>query len=881
MFLWIVSVSLAPASSQASAGPTPPMDAAEIRLALEQLQVVGSALYVAAHPDDENTALLAWLEGEKKVRAAYLSITRGDGGQNLIGYEAGDLLGVIRTQELLAARRVDHAEQFFTRAVDFGYSKTPEETMAIWGRDSVLADVVWTIRSFRPDVIITRFGTDGSGGHGHHTASAILAHEAFEAAADPSRFPEQLRFVRPWRAKRLVWNNWRPRPEAPAGERPSPPLLTVDVGTYNSLLGRSYSEIAGESRSMHKSQGFGSPERRGSLIQYFEQTRGDSASRDLFEGVDLSWSRVAQGEKVAELLARAQKAYDPGEPHRIVPLLAQALAAMRALPADPIVDHKRSEMIDVMRSCAGLWLEAIATRPGATPGGRVQVMLSALNRSSARLVLDRIELPFGAVAMTVRPVSPPSPAGAAPAPSGADTTRREARDLELPFNRAVAAEAAIALPADPSLTQPYWLVEEPAKGLHRVASQTSIGRPQNTPALMARVVIRFEAPGMAAVPLEFDVPVVYRWTDPVLGERYRPFEVTPPATIEMDASAYLFSGAGPREVRVTVRSHTREVAGEVRLRLPAGWRADPPFHRVLFSEADAESAVAFRVHPGATGTGRIVAEIELGGARWSHRMVRLDHSHVPIQTLFPEAFARLVRADVAHSGETVGYVMGSGDRVPDALHQIGYRVRLLGDDDIANGSWGDLDAVVIGVRAYNTRPRLKALQRRLLDYVRDGGTLVVQYNTAEPSLVDRLGPHPFTISRERVTVEEAPVRRLAPDHPLLTRPNRITDADFEGWIQERGLYFASPWAPEYQTLLSCNDPGEPPRDGGLLYARHGKGVFLYTGYAWFRQLPAGVPGAYRLFANLVSAGRVVQAETSGSGTGRASSAAAKGRSSNR
>ncbi len=834
--------------------PAEPMNAAEIQLALERLRVLGSALYVAAHPDDENTAFLTWLTQGRKIRAGYLSLTRGDGGQNLIGSETGLDLGVIRTQELLAARRIDGAEQFFTRALDFGYSKRADETMEIWGREAILSDVVWTIRTFRPDVIVTRFPTDSTGGHGHHQASAILAEEAFRAAADSTRFFEQLAHVKPWQAKRIVWNAFRFDPT----RDPPGPNVGVDLGEYNRLLGRAYTEIAAESRSMHKSQGFGASERRGPVPNFFVHRDGALASKDLFDGVDIGWTRISGGDRVDRFLAEALKRFRSGDPDRIVPELLKAHAAMTDLEsrpnADPWIAIKRRELEDLIASCSGLWLEAIAESPTTVPGGEVKVRFSALNRSPAPLVLERIEVPHGAQAMDPEP-----PAGGPAADTAGSplVARKEVRDRELSDNRPVNGEATIVLPRDQRDTQPYWLRREPLPGRFDVGDFSVLGRADTPPPLQARFVVR-----AGSQRLIFDRPIVYRWTDPVQGERYRPLEIAPPVGVRLDRPVYLFPTRDPVEVLVVAQTGTQPMSGTLRLELPEGWRATPT-GKTLELAANAEASTRFTVYPpdaglrgGATATvGSVTAIFESGGKEYARNIERIDYPHIPIQSNFPPARAKLVRADVQHLGSEIGYIMGSGDGIPDALRQMGYRVSLLEDDDIGAGSLSRFDAIVVGVRAYNTRPRLRALQPRLIDYVSGGGTLVVQYQTADRALDGKLGPLPFTISRNRVSVETAEVRFPSAQHPLLVRPNLITADDFGGWVQERGLYFASPWDPGYEAVLSANDPGEPPRDGGLIYARHGKGVFIYTGFSWFRQLPAGVPGAFRLFANLVSAGR--------------------------
>ena len=815
---------LTAAHSPLAADPRPPepMDAAELKVAIQKLQVTGTALYVAAHPDDENTAFITWLSRGRKVRTGYLSMTRGDGGQNLIGTETGDRLGVLRTQELLAARRIDGGEQFFTRALDFGFSKTSEETMEKWGRDRILSDVVWVIRRFRPDVIVTRFPTNGDGGHGHHTASAILAEEAFTAAADSSRFPEQLRWVRPWRAKRLVWNVFR---FGSQGADTTRGRVRVDLGEYSAALGRSFTEIAGESRSMHKSQGFGAAERRGTWINTFEHRLGERASGDLFDGVDLTWGRIRDGERLQSLFERANRAFDPERPEVVLPALLEAWDVMAKLDGEPVVVRKREELLEVIRSCAGLWLEATAAQHLTTPGGRVRVVASALARRSVDVHVPVVTLRAGGVMLAERKP-----------------------DWTLGRNEPRSDTAQVTLPATLAASGPYWLARRPLPGAADVADQTLIGTPENAPALTARFTVQ-----ILRRTLTFETPVVHRWVDPVQGERYRDLVIAPPALLRFDHGAYLFPDSKAREVRVNVQSADRAVQGQLSLELPAGWSAEPRETAVALRAGQADTTLRFLVTPGRTpAAATVAARFFADGAVSSSQIARIDYGHVPIQTLLPPAEARLVRTDLEAGRGRVGYVMGSGDQGPEALAQMGFTVALLSDDELENADLTPFDAIVTGVRAYNTRPRLIALQPRLLGYVAGGGRLVVQYNTAEEGLQDRLGPWPFRISRDRVTVEEAEMRLLDGKHPLLSRPNAIGAADFAGWVQERGLYYARPFDTRYDTLIVANDPGDAPRSGGLLHARHGKGEFIYTGLAFFRQLPAGVPGAWRLFANLVS-----------------------------
>jgi LmbE family N-acetylglucosaminyl deacetylase len=798
--------------------PAPPMDAAGIRLALERLEVTGSALMIAAHPDDENTAVLSWLASGRKMRTAYLSMTRGDGGQNLIGSESGVALGLIRTQELLAARRLDGAEQMFTSALDFGYSKNTEETLKFWEKDRILADVVRAIRTFQPDVIVTRF-TPKLGGHGHHTASAALAEEAFAAAADPARFPEQ--HLAPWRAKRLVWNAFR---FGGAGPDTTPGRIQVDLGAYDPLLGRSYAELAGESRSMHKSQGFGASERRGTWTNGFEVRLGEPATKDLFEGVDLTWKRFPGGDAVMRALADAKKAWDPQAPHLMLPALAKAHRAMEAAGDAPVVRHRREEINDLMRACAGLWLEAIAASPAVSPGSTATIATAALRRSPAEVVLESVQIRPGA------------------------ENRNVVRTLAV--NEPAADTFQVVVPQGRKPSQPFWLRSAPRAGSFRIEDPAETLRPENEPALAARFTVR-----IAGERLVFDVPVAYRWVDRVQGERYRDLAVVPPATLRFEEDVHVFPlpGVAPKDVRVTVEGADRAIDGSLRLALPAGWSAAPQAHAIRLARAAQETTVTFRVTPGAGPAASVMrAEFVAAGETWSARRVVIDHEHIPVQILFPVAEARLVRDDVVCAAREVGFIEGSGDAIPQALRAMGVRVTPLSDEDVERSDLSRFDAIVAGIRAYNTRPRLRSLEPRLLDYASQGGRLIVQYNTSEPGLGEGLGPYPFTISRDRVTDETAAMTIAKPDHPLVTRPNKIAARDFDGWVQERGIYFAGPVDSRYEPVLTCHDPGESDLAGGLIYAPVGRGVFVYTGLVFFRELPAGVPGAYRLFANLVS-----------------------------
>lgn len=811
-------LTLAVAALPARAGSLP--GAGERRLALEKASVLGSVLYIGAHPDDENTAMLAYLAKGRRLRAAYLSLTRGDGGQNLIGTEQGDALGAIRTQELLAARRVDGAEQYFTRAIDFGYSKTAEETLRIWGHDEILADVVWVIRTFRPDVIVTRFPESGDGGHGHHTASAILAREGFEAAGDPRRFPEQLAHVAPWRATRLLWNAWR-REGQPA---PTKPRLTVDLGTYDPLLGQAYTELAATARTFHKSQGFGSSPRRGPVPNELELVAGAPAESDLVEGVETSWRRLPGGEAVETALSRARAAYTDAAPHLAVPALADAREALGRLAPDPWVQVKRRELDALIRACTGLWLEAVAGEPVVSPGSTLRVTATAINRSPLAMRLLRVTPSVG---------GPPLPA-----------------DTALASNQPKTTELALLVPVDTPPSRPYWLVGSHRNGRYELTDMGLVGRPEGPPPIEVTFTL-----GIEGREVPYTVAVEYSTTDPVNGERTRPVAVVPQVTATFGVPMLAFATGGPRSVTVRVQAHRADASARLALRLPPGFVCKPETTDVRLERIGDETTAAFEVTaPDAPVVGEAAIEIVGQTRTTACQAVGVDHPHIPPILLLPPAVVRAVRLDARAGVRRVGYIPGAGDEVAEVLRQLGIEVVTLDEATLDGTALAKLDAVVTGVRAANTREGLAAAMPALLAFVEGGGTLVMQYNTERGLDMARFAPYPLKLSRDRVTDETAAVRFLLPDHPALTSPNRLTDADFAGWVQERGLYFAGEWDPAYAAPLAMADPGEKESAGSLLVAHHGKGTYVYTGLAFFRQLPAGNPGAIRLFLNLLGTG---------------------------
>lgn len=798
----------------------PAANAAEIQLQLNKLKVLGSVLYLAAHPDDENTRLIAYLSKEKLYRTGYLSLTRGDGGQNLIGNELGDLLGLIRTQELLAARRIDGGEQFFTRANDFGFTKNPEETFTFWNRDSILADIVYVIRSFRPDVIICRFPVTGEGGHGQHTASAILAQEAFTAAADPRRFPEQLKKVEVWQAKRLLWNTFN----FGGNNTISDDQLKVDIGVFNPLLGKGYSEIAADSRSMHKSQGFGAGKNRGAQLEYFKTMLGAAPATGLFDDINTGWNRMEGSERLQLLIDKAISDYNPADPAGSVKDLLNIRDALQQLPDGYWKTQKLREAEQLICLCSGLWFEAYSTQAVLATGNTLEWKVQVINRGA---------IPVEFKSVTVQQF---------------DTMLNKT----LPENILFTLQRKQLLDVATPVSQPYWLQQPHGLGMFTISNKEMTGRPENDPAVMA--TFNFEIEGRS---FSYKRPLVYKYVDPVRGEVYQPLAIAPAITATLDEPVYLFRSDQARQVKVNLKSNRDDASGTVSLKVPQGWVVTPSGNSFALKLKGDEASVIFTVSPSTHAITAKVdtmkAMVEMNGEKYDKGLRSISYDHIPAMQLFPPAQSKLVSVPLIVQGKNIGYVKGAGDVIPEMLRQVGYNVTMLDDDAIANGNLAVYDAVITGVRAYNTNDRLKYLNGKLLSYVKAGGVLLVQYNTNGNDLVmNDIGPYPFKISRDRVTDEGAKVRFLMPEDALLNVPNKITDKDFDGWVQERGLYFVSDVDSNYRKIFSMHDKDEQPLDGALIACDYGKGRFVYTGLSFFRELPAGVPGAYRLFVNLIS-----------------------------
>lgn len=808
---------------------------ADIHHALQKANVLGSALYVAAHPDDENTRLISHLSNSMLMNTAYLSLTRGDGGQNLVGPEIRELLGVIRTQELLAARRTDGGGQMFSRANDFGYSKNPEETQKIWNRDEVIKDMVWAIRKHRPDVIVNRFSHDsGRRTHGHHTSSAQLSVEVFEMAGDPSVFPEQLKYVETWQPTRLFFNTswWFYGGRDKFANADKSNMVAVDAGQFYPLRGKSNNEIAAESRSMHKSQGFGSIGTRGEQMEYCDFIKGKKPGNntDLFEGINTTWSRVKGGGPIGKMLSDILQNFDHAEPSASVPALVKAYAQIQNLPEGHWKKTKGAEVKKIIAACMGLYLEAVADDYSAVPGQRVELAIEAINRSGISTQLNSVSY----------------------LPMGMDSTL----NVDLENNTVLKFWKKIDLPKNMPHTNAYWLNKNWELGMYTVEDPLLRGLPETPRQFKVRFNLTIE--GQA---ISFEREVIHKYDDDVKGEVYRPFEVIPPVSVSLADEVYLFTDGAPRAIKAVVKAGRPGVSGKATLARPQGWEISPEYIPFDLTQKGEEQVVTFQLSPPANSTeGKISPIADIGdGGGYTRQQVVIEYDHIPTQTVYLNSVAKVARMDLKKAGDRIAYVMGAGDKIPESLRQIGYEVDLLDPENQPDFTLENLekyDAVVLGVRAYNVVKPLQFLQPKLMDYVKNGGTMVVQYNTHRNLSVpmEEIAPYPLKISRDRVSVEEAEVRFLAPDHPVLNFPNKITQKDFEGWVQERGLYFPNEWADDFTPILSSNDPGEPARDGGLLVAEYGKGHYVYTGYSWFRELPPGVPGAYRIFANLLSVG---------------------------
>ena len=819
----IIALSTTAVLAQQPQKPT----ASEIYHKLEKLNFLGSALYVAAHPDDENTRLISYLANDMHAKTAYLSLTRGDGGQNLIGPEIRELLGVIRTQELLAARASDGGEQLFTRANDFGYSKHPDETLEIWNKDAVLSDVVRAIRTFKPDVIINRFNHRNPGStHGHHTASAMLSFEAFDLVGDATKFPETAITYGSWEPKRLLFNTswWFYGSKEKFEKADKSNLVSVETGNYYPALGLSNGEIASLSRSMHKSQGFGSTGTRGKQTEYLEFLKGEfpQDTTNIFDGINTSWSRIEGGVAIGKILNPLLDSFNFQDPSTIVPQLVEAYKLLKDTKQGHWRSIKLKELEELIVACSGVFLEAVANKESINPMGAYTLKVEAINRGANKITLSTITTASGLILSSKEIVLL--------------SNEKENLELEVTSQNKVPSTA-------------YWLKSKGTLGMYS-APKDLIGLPQTPAAEQISFTLNIDNTA-----LQILKDVVYKFNDPVDGEVYRPFNVLPKVSASIAEKVLVFADENSQKVAVHVRAGKDNLEGTLQLNAPKGWVVSSPQLFTLERQGETSTLWFTVTPPKNQSQGYLRPLIQIGDTYYDKELINIDYDHIPYQSVLLPSKAKVVRINIEKKGQHIGYIQGAGDGVGQSLEQIGYSVTNLDVTEISAQSLKKYDAVVVGVRAYNTIAALAFAQKELNKYVQAGGTMVVQYNTSHRLVTKQVAPYALSLSRDRVTDEFAPVTILDPSHSVLNSPNKITQEDFKGWVQERGLYFPNKWAEEFTPILAMNDKGAPQTKGSLLVARYGKGHYVYTGLSFFRELPAGVAGAYRLFANIISIGK--------------------------
>ena len=789
---------------------------------LEKLDVFGKVLYVAAHPDDENTRLIAYLANEKKYETAYLSATRGGGGQNFLGTHLKDNLGLIRTQELLEARKIDGGQQFFTSAVDFGYSKEPVETLNFWNEEKILSDFVWIIRKFRPDIIITRFNQTPYITHGHHTASTILAEKAFNLSGDPDAFPEQLKYVKTWQSQRLLWNT--SRRFFNLKEEDIEKMLKIDVGVYNNKIGKSYNEIASESRSMHKSQAFGALRRRGSEEELIVYSQGKKAENDIMEGVITSWDRVKPNDELKSYLKKAKDSFNINKPYEIIDYLSLAHRELnRVIDRDWRV-IKKNEIKNLIKASSGLFFEALSNVELASNGEEIKIKFDIINRSPYPIKLEKIQL---------------------------DKTEYIIND-SLENNKLLSVEKNFKISTESEVSEKYWLKNPSEFGSYNIDDQRLIGDPDNQPTLEAKFVFRINGQQIS-----YNSPIIYKINSPINGDEYRPFNIGNPIYLNPLNNLEYYVNTNKKKLKVEVISGANDVKARIYLEVSDGTKVEPEFYDIEFKKKDERKTLSFDITlPGNKNSiNKVSYKAKVEGDILSRGIDKIIYSHISHQTRFPKSDVSLIKFNLNIKAKNIAYQMGSGDKVPESLSLVGYNVDLFEKKDINAEKLKNYDALIIGVRAFNSDKSLFDIKPQLMNFMESGGNVIVQYNTSRNLDVNKFSPYSFQLSRNRVSQENAPVRIINSKHPALNYPNKINLDDFNGWVQERGLYFPNSWSQEYETIISSNDEGEKPNNGGILISKVGEGYFVYTSYSWFRQLPAGVSGAYKIFSNLISLGK--------------------------
>ena len=812
-------------SSDISAQRPKRYNSAEIFKKMQKLNILGNALYIAAHPDDENTRLITYLSNASLINTAYLSLTRGDGGQNSIGPEQSELLGVIRTQELLSARGVDGGSQYFTRVMDFGYSKSADETLNIWNKDEILYDVVWVIRKFQPDVIITRFPADSRAGHGQHETSAIAANEAFDMAANPSVFPDQLEYVDVWQPERLLLNTgrwWNPD----IGDTEN--VTSVDIGEYDPLTGLSYSELGADSRSQHRSQAFGVTWRRGESKEYLEYLKGSKPESGLFDGIDISWNRVGR-QDIENAVKNLLENYNFENPAQNIDAFLKVRALIETVEDDIWRTKKLGEIEDIIKACMGLYLETTADHSYLSPKDDVTFNMEMTNRSDIEVKLKHIS----SIALKY------------------DTLLQQT----LANNQPLRINTKKIIPEGIKETTPFWLRTPQENYRYNIENPEDYGRAISPPPIF----FDFEVEIMGQF-IAFRIPVTYTWTNRMEGQQYKPLEVGPRLFVEIQEKVLIYPDNDGKNVNVSISSKNQSLSGTLQLEIPVGWSVLPQQVNISVEPNETADFQFTLIPPETASSGKIKAIAKVNGSEYDRRLAEVSYDHFPKQAIYLPAEAKIVKLDIQKRGDKVAYIQGAGDDVGASLEQIGYDVTYVSEHNIESINLGSFDAIVFGIMAFNNYAYLVDYSQNILDFVEGGGTVILQYNNIRIGVKSPI-IHPYPIefsgrsSQVRVSVENAEVRFLDPENSILNYPNKISSIDFDNWVQERGLYFPVKWDEHYTAVLSSNDPGEDPLDGGLLVAKYGKGYFIYTSYAWFRQLPAGVPGAYRIFANMISVGK--------------------------
>ncbi|UQB69820.1 PIG-L family deacetylase [Epilithonimonas zeae] len=800
----------------------------EIYRELKTLKQLPKVLYLAAHPDDENTGLLSWLIHDQNVETGYLSLTRGDGGQNLLGSEYGAALGLIRTHELLEARKLDGARQFFTRAIDFGFSKNTTDTFKQWDLDSITADVVWVIRKFRPDVIICRFPPTAAAGHGQHAASAVIAEKAFKLAGDKNAFPDQLKYVNVWQPKRVLWNTFRFGNNNTTAEN----QLKVTVGQYDAHLGMGYGELAGLSRSLHKSQGAGTQSVAGIKTEYFSHVAGEPAKSTLFDGINKTWTKEGNPD-IDVSLDKIIADFNFNHPDLSLPALLALRKKVLALKDSDLKKDKIKSLDNIILSCAGFMGEVVTNQAEAVAGDNYNFRLNLISRAENPVVLDNVKW----------------------------LNQSENLNRKLSKDSLITIQHDIQIPVDAALTEPYWLAKPAVNAAtFSVPNDTLIGLPEAESPLNVLLDLK-----IGSEKLQVKLPLSFKKLDPVRGDVVEALRIVPALELKFTQPLYLVKENEDLHLSLNfkVNSNRQFKNGKVNL-LYNGERLGGGDLKSINEKDVTVDYVIPKTQLASIKSNQLQldANFVADGVTYNKKQVLIQYPHLPSLQYFTPATVAVMKGDIQVKVKKVGYIQGAGDFIPEFLRIAGIQVDVLKDEDFygnldeSGGSQNKLsqyDAIVLGVRANNTEKKLGRWMPFLWSYVKSGGNLVMQYNTNQDTTVDQLGMYNFTIANKRVTEENAEVKFLNPDHKLLNYPNKITADDFKGWVQERGAYFPVQWDAAYEPLFEMHDTGEESLQGSTLYAKYGKGNFIYTPLAFFRQLPAGNVGAARLFLNFLSA----------------------------